>query len=96
MNKKLAIGIAVIMAGMVLTSVSVNTAFAQADPGDPQRNNFGQGAEYIARGGDNDVTGLMGDHSSSFAGQSRTGIGNFGHPADVADLLCAGGGELCP
>jgi hypothetical protein len=32
MNKKLAIGIAVIMAGIVLTSVSVNTAFAQADP----------------------------------------------------------------
>lgn len=92
MNKKLAIGIAVIMAGMVLTSVSVNTAFAQADP---QRNNFGQGAKHIAQGGDNDVTGLMGDHSSSF-GEPRTGIGNFGHPADVADSLCAGGGPLCP
>jgi hypothetical protein len=89
------IGMATVLALTLVAAITTTTtaAFALTDP---QRNNFGQGAAYIAQGGDNDVTGLMGDHASSFSGESRTGIGNFGHPADVADSLCASGGPLCP
>ena len=50
------------------------------------------------------MTGLMGDHSSDPSGDGtsdpdpRVGIGNIGHPADVADTLCPSTSmsELCP
>ena len=95
--------VAILAVAMTVTTTTLS-AYAQTDP---QRNNFGQGASNLGQ------TGQMGTHSreggsagtAPFDGpdafdpaKGRTGIGNLGHPADVADALCPPGSTnpLCP
>jgi hypothetical protein len=106
MNSYVTIGMATMLTLTLVAATTIATistpALATSDQ--QQRNNFGEGAKHIARGGDNDVTGLMGEHSSDPSGDGRSdpdprvGIGNIGHPADVADNLCSDNpdSELCP
>jgi hypothetical protein len=83
-------------------TTTTTTAFAQGQgDDDPQRNDFGEGSNILAQT-DRNTGEQMGEHSreggasgtAPYDGpdafdqdKGRTGIGNIGHPADVANAL---------
>ena len=101
--------IALALAFSVSTSV-MNNAFASTESDESSTaNHFGKAASECASSktcptDDEDGKGSMGEHSSSFSGEKRSGIGNVGEdiigcnekvkPGQLADILAGTGG--CP
>jgi hypothetical protein len=89
MNSYVIMTIATMMLVATIGITTTSTALAENPPDSSAPNTWGKAASnFLAKDGE------MGEHSSSFAGDSRSGIGNVAksvgdHPSDVPGALCS-------